>query len=110
MDPIAVLVVALLIGLNALFVAAEFAVVAAPHLAVRERARSGNWWAAEVACISRDPRRQDRYIATAQLGITGASLALGMYGEAQLAAWAQGLLRGTGGPTWLVSHGTAGVI
>ncbi|HTE55402.1 MAG TPA: hemolysin family protein [Kofleriaceae bacterium] len=110
MDPVAILVIALLIGLNALFVAAEFAVIGAPPLAAREQARTGNRWAVAVARIARDPRRQDRYIATAQLGITGASLALGMYGESQLATWLHGLLAGTGGPTWLLSHGAAGAL
>jgi len=110
MDPIAILVIALLIGLNALFVAAEFAVVGAPALAAHEQARSGKRWAVEVARVVRDPRRQDRYIATAQLGITGASLGLGMYGEHELADWFQEMLRGTGGPAWLLSHGAAGAI
>ena len=107
MDPIAILVIAILIALNALFVAAEFAVVGAPPLAAHERARTGGRWAQEVARVVRDPRRQDRYIATAQLGITGASLGLGMYGEGQLAEWFEGLLSDTGGPTWLMSHGAA---
>lgn len=110
MDPVAIAVIAVLIGLNALFVAAEFAVVGAPPLAARERARTGNRWAMVVARVVRDPRRQDRYIATAQLGITGTSLALGMYGEKELAGWLHGLLQGTAGPTWLLSHGAAGVI
>jgi len=109
-DPIAILVIAVLIALNALFVAAEFAVVGATPVAAQERARGGQRWAAEVARVVRDPRRQDRYIATAQLGITGASLALGMYGESQLAAWFHDLLRDTGGPTWLLSHGVAGAL
>jgi CBS domain containing-hemolysin-like protein len=107
MDLVAIVVIALLIGLNALFVAAEFAVVGAPPLAAHERARTGGRWAQEVARVVRDPRRQDRYIATAQLGITGASLGLGMYGEGQLAEWFEQLLRDTGGPTWLMSHGAA---
>jgi CBS domain containing-hemolysin-like protein len=110
MDLYAILVVAVLIGLNALFVAAEFAVVGAPPLAARERARDGNRWAIEVARIARDPRRQDRYIATAQLGITGASLGLGMYSEHQLADWLYAVLGDNGLPEWMVSHGAAGVV
>jgi CBS domain containing-hemolysin-like protein len=110
MDFVTIAIVVALIGLNALFVAAEFAVVGAPPLAAREQARAGNRWAVEVARIARDPRRQDRYIATAQLGITGASLALGMYGEAQMADWIHARLGETGGPGWLVSHGAAGII
>jgi CBS domain containing-hemolysin-like protein len=110
MDLVTIVIVLVLIGLNALFVAAEFAVVGAPPLAAREQARAGNRWAVEVARIARDPRRQDRYIATAQLGITGASLGLGMYGEAQLAAWFEHWLGGLGAPGWLASHGAAGFI
>ena len=110
MDPIVILVIAVLIALNALFVAAEFAVVGATPVAAQERARGGHRWAAEVARVVRDPRRLDRYIATAQLGITGASLALGMYGESQLAAWFHDLLRDTGGPAWMLSHSAAGAL
>jgi CBS domain containing-hemolysin-like protein len=110
MDPIAIGIIAVLLALNALFVAAEFAVVGAPALAAHERARSGNRWAVEVARVVRDPRRQDRYIATAQLGITGASLGLGMYGEHELAGWLYEVLRETGGPAWLLSHSAAGAI
>ncbi|HUS65828.1 MAG TPA: hemolysin family protein [Kofleriaceae bacterium] len=107
MSAMTIAMTALLIGLNALFVAAEFAVFGAPPLTIMERAKSGSRRAAQVAAVVRDPKRQDRYIATAQLGITGASLGLGMYAEHQMANWFQAHLARLDGPDWLASHGAA---
>lgn len=103
-------IIAVLVFLNAVYVAAEFALVAARRSALEERAAAGNRTAAHVARILQDQKLQDRYIATAQLGITLASLGLGMYGETVLASWIDGFLEGAGAPGWLASHAVAGVI
>lgn len=77
----------ILVCLNGLFVAAEFAILAAPRPLMEKLAAEGNRLARLVFNVQSDARRQDAYIATAQLGITAASLGLGMYGEANLARW-----------------------
>lgn len=104
-----ILIIAALIALNALFVAAEFAIVGAPRLSIERLAASGNRQARLVADTLNHPRNQDRYIATAQLGITAASLGLGMYGEHLLAQWIAGLLEGYAG-RWIAAHALASVI
>ncbi len=110
MDLAAIAIVTALLALNALFVAAEFAIVAAPRTTVAQLAARGSQRASAVARIQADPLRQDRYIATAQLGITMASLGLGMYGELRLALWIESLLSWQGAPAWLASHALAGAI
>ena len=100
-------IIAGLILLNGLFVAAEFAIVGAPRSAIDARATQGDRLARLVQSVLRDPQKQDRYIATAQLGITLASLGLGMYGEHVVADAIYRWLGGSGLPEWLVSHGIA---
>ena len=106
----ALLIIAALIILNGLFVAAEFAIVGAPRAAIDQKAHEGNRLARGVQRIFDDPKQQDRYIATAQLGITIASLGLGMYGEHVLADGLYELLGGHGLPQLFASHGLASTL
>jgi len=74
-----------LILMNAAFVAAEFALIASPRTALEHSAAQGNRFARRLLTTLTTPDKQDRYVATAQIGITIASLGLGMYGEHALA-------------------------
>jgi CBS domain containing-hemolysin-like protein len=106
---VAIVVITVLILANALFVAAEFAIVGAPRAAIDARAAQGDRFARLVQGVLRNPRKQDRYIATAQIGITVASLGLGMYGEHVIA---DSLLEVLGHATWtrwLAAHGFASI-
>jgi CBS domain containing-hemolysin-like protein len=63
-----------------------------------------------VSAILNNPRRQDQYIATAQLGITFASLGLGMYGEQVVAAGIEGWLSALGPAARFAEHTVASVM
>jgi len=105
-----VLIVILLLLLNALFVAAEFAIVSAPRTSLERRASQGDRLARTVHAILESPQRQDRFIATAQLGITIASLGLGMYGEHVLAGWLFQRFEQVGWGGWAAAHTVASVV
>lgn len=75
------IVIAVLILLNGVFVAAEFAIIGVRKSRMEQLAEDGNRTAGWVRGVLADNRRTDQWIATAQLGITLASLGLGMYAE-----------------------------
>src|SRR5258708_4468369 len=82
----------LLVLANGLFVAAEFAIVGAPRASLEHLAAEGQHRARRVVAILDDRKRRDRYIATTQIGVSLASLGLGMYGEHVVAEWISGSL------------------
>ncbi|HVR28901.1 MAG TPA: hemolysin family protein [Thermoanaerobaculia bacterium] len=103
-------VTAALIVANGMFVAAEFAIIGTSRPAVQAHAQRGDRGARRVAGIVGNPVRLDRYIATAQLGITSASLGLGMYGEHTLAVWILEGFERVGWAAWVGAHGAASVL
>jgi CBS domain containing-hemolysin-like protein len=104
------LIITLLLLANALFVAAEFAIVGATRSSVEHQARGGDRMARRLLRVLTSPAVQDRYIATAQLGITLASLGLGMYGEHTLAVLIEARLPLGGWAGVVSSHAAASVL
>ena len=100
-------IIVLLVLANAVFVAAEFAIVGAPRATIEHRASQGSRLAQRVSRILDNPRLQDRYIATTQIGISVASLGLGMYGEHVLADWIAVWLEPLSMPRWIAAHALA---
>jgi CBS domain containing-hemolysin-like protein len=79
------LLILLFVIVNGVFVSAEFALIASPKPSLERQSAAGDRLAGHVLGVLRSAARQDQYVATAQLGITLASLGLGMYGEHALA-------------------------
>lgn len=81
---ITIVALAVMLALNALYVAAEFATVGARKSRIQAEAQSGNGAAAKLFEIVRDPVALDSYVATCQVGITLSSLVAGAFAQSQL--------------------------
>lgn len=86
------IVLALLIAANALYVAAEFAVVSVRRSRVRRLAEDGSWLASQLVPYVEDPASLDRYVGVSQIGITLSSLVLGAYAQATISRPVAGIL------------------
>jgi hypothetical protein len=78
------IIIAVMVSFNALFVAAEFATVGSRRSRIQQSAEGGSKQAARLLAIMCDPKRLDSCVAACQIGITLSSLVAGAYGQAQL--------------------------
>src|SRR4051812_39749505 len=107
---VAILVVAALILINAVYVAAEFAAVSVRRSRIQQLADDGNPLAAWLLPILESPARLDRYIAACQIGITLSSLVLGAYAQRTFAAALAPLLASLGGLQQVAAQSTSAVV
>lgn len=95
---------------NGLFVAAEFSIVGAPRATLEHQAALGNALARRVVAILDNARRRNRYLATTQIGVSLASLGLGMYGEHVIASWIGAWLEPLDLTRWITAHTVGSVV
>ncbi len=107
---IPILIILFLCLINGFFVAAEFAIAGASRPRVAGLAEAGSASAQRVLHVLHDPQSVNRYLSTAQIGITIASLGLGMYGEHAVAEWLVGPLEHLGWLSTAAAHTIAFVI
>ena len=79
----------LLLGLNAFFVLAEFALVRIRKTRLEELAQRGD---GRAALALKMVSRIDSYLSAVQLGVTLASLGLGWMGEPAVSSWIEPLV------------------
>jgi CBS domain containing-hemolysin-like protein len=91
------LIILLLVVINGIFVAAEFAIIGVRDTQMEQMSDEGNMAAENVLQVLESRPRLDQYIATAQLGITLASLGLAMYGEPAIGHFVEPYLEATMG-------------
>jgi len=83
----AILVVAALILVNAVYVAAEFSAVSVRRARIQQMAADGHTLATWLMPVLESPAALDRHIAACQIGITLSSLVLGAYAQSTIAVW-----------------------
>ncbi|MFZ3130633.1 MAG: hemolysin family protein [Desulfosporosinus sp.] len=97
----------MLVGINGLFVAAEFALVKVRKTRLAELADNGSWRAQTALDVASN---LDAYLSACQLGITLASLGLGWLGEPAIATLIEPLFVGFGAWSLFYTHTFAVVI
>src|SRR6185436_10639275 len=107
---VAILVIAALILVNAVYVGAEFAAVSVRRSRIQQLAADGNPLAAWLLPVIESPAALDRYIAACQIGITLSSLVLGAYAQSTFAVWLAPLLQQMGGLQQVAAQSTSAAL
>lgn len=94
----------MLVGINGIFVAAEFSIVKVRKTRLAELADNGSRSAQTALDVA---GKLDAYLSACQLGITLASLGLGWLGESAIASLIEPLFAGLGGNSMLYAHTVA---
>src|ERR687898_1653404 len=106
----AILVIAALILINAVYVGAEFAAVSVRRSRIQQLADDGNPLAAWLLPLIESPPALDRYIAACQIGITLSSLVLGAYAQRTIAVWLTPLFIDLGGLQDVAAQSTSAAV
>ena len=104
------LVIAILIAVNALYVAAEFSAVSVRTSRVQQEAEGGSTLAQRLLPHLRDAHALDRYVAACQIGITISSLVVGAYAQARVAPALSPLFERLGAMQAAAAQSTAAVV
>jgi CBS domain containing-hemolysin-like protein len=105
----AILIIAALILVNAVYVGAEFAAVSVRRSRVQQLASDGHPLAAWLLPLIESPAALDRYIAACQIGITLSSLVLGAFAQRTIAVWLAPLFGRLGGLQEVAAQSTSAV-
>ena len=106
----AIVIVAALILVNAVYVAAEFAAVSVRRSRIQQLAADGNPLASWLLPVIESPAALDRYISACQIGITLSSLALGAYAQRTMAVWLAPLFASWGGLQAVAAESTSAAV
>ena len=104
------LILIILIGINAMYVAAEFAAVSVRRSRIQQHAESGNRLAVRFYGYVKDSEKLDRYVATCQIGITLSSLIVGAYGQTKLSPMLVPLFADLGGMQQVAAESTSALV
>lgn len=82
---ITIVIIALFISANAIYVAAEISTVSSRRARLAQMGKNGDQTAIKILNIVENHHNLDAYVAACQVGITISSLILGYFGQARLA-------------------------